>query len=195
MNDSWDDYALEWDANDDVINYSEKAYKSLLQVVKIENKNILDFGCGTGLLTQQMASSAKMIVALDLSPKMISVLDSKNIRNVISISEPLTIDLINVNAAFENKFHIIVASSVFSFLPDYESTLTLLKSLLHNDGLLVQWDWLSAENKPEYGLTEAGINQALNGAGFKQISITKPFAVSGPEGSMPVVMGVAKNAG
>ena len=194
MNDSWDDYALEWDTNDDAIRYSEKAYESLLHAVKIENKNILDFGCGTGLLAEKMASSAKTIVALDLSSKMISVLDSKNIRNVITISEPLTIDLINVNAAFENKFHIIVASSVFSFLPDYESTITLLKSLLHNDGLLVQWDWLSAENKPEFGLSEARINKALKDAGFRQISITKPFSISGSEGNMPVVMAVARNA-
>ena len=126
MTDSWDDYALEWDSNGDAINYSEKAYKSLLQVVKIENKNILDFGCGTGLLTEKMASSAKTIVALDLSSKMISVLNSKNIRNVISISEPLTTELIKNSTAFENKLNIIVASSVCSFLPDYESTLKLL---------------------------------------------------------------------
>jgi len=126
MNDSWDDYALEWDSNDDAINYSEKAYKSLSQVVMIENKNILDFGCGTGLLTEKMASSAKTIVALDLSSKMISVLNSKNIRNVISISEPLTTELIKNSTAFENKLNIIVASSVCSFLPDYESTLKLL---------------------------------------------------------------------
>ena len=193
MNDSWDDYALEWDLNDDAINYSEKAYKSLLQVVKIENKNILDFGCGTGLLTEKMASSAKTIVALDLSSKMISVLNSKNIRNVISISEPLTTELIKNSTAFENKLNIIVASSVCSFLPDYESTLKLLKSLLLNDGFFVQWDWLSPENKPEFGLSEARINKALKDAGFKQVSITKPFSISGSEGNMPVVMGVAKN--
>ena len=193
MNDSWDDYALEWDLNDDAINYSEKAYKSLLQVVKIENKNILDFGCGTGLLTEKMASSAKTIVALDLSSKMISVLNSKNIRNVISISEPLTTELIKNSTAFENKLNIIVASSVCSFLPDYESTLKLLKSLLLNDGFFVQLDWLSPENKPEFGLSEARINKALKDAGFKQVSITKPFSISGSEGNMPVVMGVAKN--
>ena len=194
MNDSWDDYALEWDSNDDAINYSEKAYKSLSQLVMTDNKNILDFGCGTGLLSEKLASSAKTIVALDLSPKMISVLNSKNIRNVISISEPLTIEIIKNNTAFKNKFNIIVASSVCSFLPDYETTLKLLKSLLLNDGLFVQWDWLSPDNKPEFGLSEARINKALKDAGFRQISITKPFSISGPEGNMPVVMAVARNA-
>jgi len=64
---------------------------------------------------------------------------------------------------------------------------------LLNDGFFVQLDWLSPENKPEFGLSEARINKALKDAGFKQVSITKPFSISGSEGNMPVVMGVAKN--
>ena len=194
MKDSWDDYAEEWDTNNDAISYSEKAYDSLIQEVNIEGKNIFDFGCGTGLLTERMASSANSIVALDLSTKMISVLNSKILRNVVTISESLTIDLIKDNSAFVNKFNIIVASSVCSFLPNYEATLTLLKSLLVRGGLLIQWDWLSPENDPEFGLSEERIDTVFKTSGFKKLSISKPFSISSSTGNMTAVMGVAKNA-
>ena len=194
MSDSWDDCADDWDTNIDVISYSEKAYKSLVQVVNIEGKSILDFGCGTGLLTERLSPLANSIVSIDTSPKMIKVLQSKNLPNVSSLSEPLTLELINNNPAFIKKFNIIVASSVFSFLPNYESTLKLLKSLLVTDGLLIQWDWLLSDNDSDFGLSEIAIKKALNNTGFKQVVLTKPFSLTFEKGNMPVVMGVAKNA-
>ena len=194
MSDSWDDYAGEWNANIDAIYYSEKAYESLIKEVDIENKNILDFGCGTGLLTEKLATLAKCIIAIDTSTKMIAVLESKNLHNVIPIAENLTLELINTNSAFTKHFDVVVASSVFSFLPDYESTLNLLKSQLISGGILIQWDWLSPEDNAQFGLSETTIRKTLGDTGFKQIVITRPFSITNEKGMMPVVMGVAKNA-
>lgn len=194
MSDSWDDYAEEWDTNSDAIAYSERVFESLLNEVDIEGLNIFDFGCGTGLLTERMSPLANRIVALDLSGKMIDVLESKNLPNVVSISEPLTSQVIGNNSAFIDKFNVIVASSVFSFLSEYVSTLKLLKSLLVPDGLLLQWDWLSPGEDSEFGLSETDVNESLTEAGFYQVSITNPFSLASSKGTMPVVMGVAKNA-
>jgi len=194
MSDSWDDYAEEWDTNIDAISYSAKAYESLLKEINIQGKTILDFGCGTGLLAERLSPLANCIVAIDTSPKMISVLQSKNLPNVRSLPEPLTPELIKNSSAFINRFDIIVASSVFSFLPNYDSILNLLRTLLVADGLLVQWDWLSSTSNPEFGLSEATIKQSLNNAGFKQIVLKKPFSLTTEKGNMPVVMGIAKNA-
>ena len=133
-------------------------------------------------------------MAIDTSPKMIAVLQSKKLPNVTSLSEPLTSELIKYNPAFINKFNIVVASSVFSFLPNYDSILKLLKSLLVTDGLLIQWDWLSSDSNPEFGLSETVIKQSLNNAGLKQIALPKPFYFTTEKGNMLVIMGVAKNA-
>ena len=194
MSDSWDDYAEEWDTDTDAISYSEKAFESLIKEINIEGKTILDFGCGTGLLTEKLSPLASSIVAIDTSPKMIATLQSKKLPNVTSLSEPLTSELIKNNSAFINKFNIVVASSVFSFLPNYDSILKLLKSLLVTDGLLIHWDWLSPDSNPEFGLSETTIKQSLNNVGFKQVALTKPFSLTTEKGNMPVVMGVAKNA-
>jgi len=194
MSESWDDSADNWDINSDVISYSEMAFESLVKTVNIEGKNILDFGCGTGLLTERMSPLAKSIVAIDTSPRMISVLQSKNLPNVTTLSEPLTPELIDENPAFIDKFHIIVASSVFSFLPDYISILKLLKSTMVTGGSLIQWDWLPPDNDPDFGLSEITIKRSLDSAGFKHIVLTQAFSLNFEKGNMPVIMGVAKNA-
>ena len=193
MSNSWDDYAEEWDTNCDAISYSEKAYKSLIKETNIKGKRILDFGCGTGLLTERLPPLAHNIVAIDTSRKMISALLSKKLPNVTALSKPLTPELIMNNSIFSNKFDIVVASSVFSFIPNYDSILKLLKSLLVADGLLIQWDWLSPDSNHDVGLSETTIKQSLNKAGYIQVTLTKPFSLSTKKGNMPVVMAVAKN--
>ena len=125
---------------------------------------------------------------------MISVLNDKNLLNVNAISEPISENVVKENEYLKNKFDLIVASSVFGFLPEYESTLFLLKSLLTSEGMLVQWDWFSPENDSEFGLSEERINTAFKKVGFNLISISQPFSLTSTKGTMPVVMGVAKNA-
>ena len=193
MSDSWDDYADEWDSNEDAISYSEEAFNSLSKVAKLDGLNILDFGCGTGLLTEKLSPFAKQIVALDSSRKMISVLNDKKLPNVNAISDPLSENTIKENELLKNKFDLIVASSVFGFLPEYESTLFLLKSLLAPEGILVQWDWLSPGEDSEFGLSKERINAEFKKVGLSLISLSMPFSLTSSKGTMPVVMGVAKN--
>jgi predicted TPR repeat methyltransferase len=194
MSESWDDYAEDWDINEDAISYSEKAFETLIKEIKLEGLNILDFGCGTGLLTEKMSQLANKIVALDSSSKMISILNNKKLINVTTISEPLSENTIKENSSLHNKFDLIVASSVFSFLPEYESILVLLKSLLVPDGMLIQWDWLSPKEDSEFGFSEERISSAYSESGFELKSITIPFSHISPKGSTPVLMGMAKNA-
>jgi len=194
MSDNWDEYAEEWDSNDDAISYANKAFKSLIDQVNLSGLDVLDFGCGTGLLTEKISPHASKVVALDSSSKMISVLINKNLPNVTTVPEQLSEDSINKNASLQNRFDLIVASSVFGFLPDYESTLTLLKSLLVPDGILIQWDWLSPSKDADFGLSEEKIESTYRETGFKLISMTKPFSLTSSKGTMSVLMAAAKNA-
>lgn len=193
MSESWDQYAEGWDTNADVIVYSEKAYKTLVEIVSLAGLNILDFGCGTGLLTARMASTANRIVALDSSPKMISVLKNKQLPNVDTLSVELSAETIKTNDLLHSKFDLIVASSVCAFLPDYESTLQLLKTLLKPNGLFIQWDWLKTDDDSDFGFTEEIIESALTRADLKALSITIAFSLKSNKGAMQVLMGVAQN--
>ncbi|MBF0193093.1 MAG: methyltransferase domain-containing protein [Magnetococcales bacterium] len=192
MSDSWDDYAENWDGDERVIFYSQKAYDTLCEVTNLSSLNVLDFGCGTGLLSEKIAQHAKQVVALDASPKMVEVLTQKKLPNVLTIAELLTETLISKNSLFKNKFDLIVASSVCGFLPDYEATIPLLKQLLLPDGVFVQWDWLSTDDGDDSGLTQKRVVAALKNTGFISVSFTQPFSISSTDGDMPVFMAVGK---
>jgi len=193
MSEEWDEYAENWDSNAEVITYSDNAFKTLLDAVNINGLRILDFGCGTGLLTERMSPLAKEIVALDSSVKMISTLTNKKLTNVFTVSDELTKELIRNNTLFSEKFDLIVASSVCSFLPEYEKTLSLLKLLLVKGGTFIQWDWLANESDGDFGLSSEKVESAYNTTGFKLQALKQSFILKSADGDMPVLMGIAKN--
>ncbi len=73
----WDECAAEWEQNTSTALYSELAYAELQKLIDIKRKRFIDFGCGTGLLSQKLSPLAKDIVALDSSESMIEELDKK----------------------------------------------------------------------------------------------------------------------
>ncbi|MBF0277258.1 MAG: class I SAM-dependent methyltransferase [SAR324 cluster bacterium] len=192
MKNEWDDYADEWDSNADVNRYAEQAFSSLLNVVSLSGSRILDFGCGTGSLTEKMAQSAGQIVALDNSTKMIEVLKKKKLANVQTFGEELSEAAIKENKCFRTKFDLITASSVCSFLPDYGAALNIIGSLLVPGGYFVQWDWMSTKENPEHGLSETRIKKIFNQVDLELVSLTRAFAMDSKEAKMTVLMGVGR---
>ncbi len=190
MTESWDKYAAEWDDNEAVITYSKKAFASLCEIAELDGLRIFDFGCGTGLLSEQMAKHAERIVALDPSVKMAAVLKRKNLQNVDALVGEITDETLQSRADFVSSFDLVVASSVCAFLPDYRLTLGLLKRLLKPRGLLIQWDWLKSGEDQESGFTESEVATEFERVGLRVLSISTPFSLDGESGGMKVVMGV-----
>jgi predicted TPR repeat methyltransferase len=194
MGESWDQYAEGWDSNADAILFSENAYNSLCRISDIDGLVILDFGCGTGLLTERMASRAERVLALDSSANMISVLRQKRLSNVETLVGELSKNAIKATSALQSKFDLIVASSVCAFLEDYEGTLRVVKSLLKPGGVFVQWDWLGDAASTDIGLTVEAVESAYVTAGLRVSSVNKPFSVNNNGMPMKVLMGVAERA-
>jgi 2-polyprenyl-3-methyl-5-hydroxy-6-metoxy-1,4-benzoquinol methylase len=193
LSNEWDEYAENWDIDPTVEEYAKNAFSELLDNINIDGLSVLDFGCGTGALTQLISPTVKSIVAIDPSSEMIKLLDKKALENVSSISDYLSEELVRSLPEFKNKFDLIVASSVCGFLPDYEETLSLLKSLLKNGGVFVQWDWLSEDDSSGMGLSEKRVKQAFEVNQFVNTNITSPFVMSSSKGNMPVLMAIGKN--
>ena len=193
MNDTWDEYANGWDKNPDARNYSEKAFQRLLEVAEIEGALVFDFGCGTGLLTEKIAPHATSIVALDNSEKMIEILKGKNLRNVEAIFGSLEEFLMPSETKEPTRFDLVVASSVCSFVSDYEGTLQKLHTILKPGGRLVQWDWFSPDGSSHPGFTKKQISTAMTRAGFLAVSVSDGFTMSGEQDEALVLMVVGNS--
>jgi len=190
LSNEWDEYAENWDVDPTVEKYAKNAYSELVDNINIDGLTILDFGCGTGALTQLMSPAAKSIVAIDPSSEMIKHLNKKALNNVSSLSDYLTEELIQRLPELENKFDLIVASSVCGFLPDYGATMSLLKPLIKEGGMFVQWDWLSNDDSSGTGLSEKRVKQTFVVNDFVNIRITSPFIMNSSKGNMPVLMAI-----
>lgn len=193
MSENWDHYAEEWDSNEDVVSYSKKAYSTLCEIVTLEGLNILDFGCGTGLLTERMSPAANRILAIDSSERMISVLKNKQLDNVDTLAIDLSKATIEANELLHFEFDLVVTSSVCAFLSDYEGALGLLKTLLKPNGIFVQWDWLKLDEKSDFGMTRERIESAFNETGLEIESIAEAFSLESDGNLLKVLMGIAKN--
>ncbi|MFT4626712.1 MAG: 2-polyprenyl-3-methyl-5-hydroxy-6-metoxy-1,4-benzoquinol methylase [Myxococcota bacterium] len=177
---SWDDEAATWDDNAAVRAYSHAAHRSLLEVLagagrSLAGARVLDFGCGTGLLTAAIAADAAHVVGLDVSSAMIGVLRGKSLDNVT----PLCGDLAALAGGEHlptGGFQLVTCSSVCAFLDDYPAAVATLASLLGPGGLFVQWDWeLDPAAESPMGLSRASIQSALTAAGLVRVSVGTGF--------------------
>ena len=105
MSNEWDEYAENWDVDPSVEQYAKNAFSELLDSININGLTVLDFGCGTGALTQLMSPSVESIVAIDPSSEMIKLLDKKALNNLTSICDYLSSELVKNFPELKNHSH------------------------------------------------------------------------------------------
>ena len=156
------EHARIWDRDEQTRDFAEQAFASLLEHFdKPRWRRVLDFGCGTGLLTEKLAPLVQEIAAVDISAAMLSILDDKRLANVKTICA-------HVDSGAElGNFDLIVASCVCGALPDYPATLARLTRTLRPGAHFVQWDWLlDDDSDDDDGLTLATVATAMDHAGL-----------------------------
>jgi len=126
----WDEYAPDWEKDETTTVFAQNVFQQLQKLINVEGKHVLDFGCGTGLLTQLISPLAKDIVALDGSEAMIEELDKKELKNVEPVVDHLTRGLVAQHPAFRKQFDLVVASSVCGFVSDFQEVAVIIHSLL-----------------------------------------------------------------
>jgi 2-polyprenyl-3-methyl-5-hydroxy-6-metoxy-1,4-benzoquinol methylase len=95
-----------------------------------DNKTILDFGCGTGLVSLNLCN-AKKILGCDLSSEMVNLYNQKATLLKCN-AKALCEDVINI----DKKFDVIVANMVFHHIKDIQAMFKILYSKLNDNGYL-----------------------------------------------------------
>lgn len=200
----WNDAAAVWDEDEAVRAYAQGAFASLEKAaadrgVALAGARVLDFGCGTGLLTQLLAPISGLVVALDPAEKMIAVVDEKaeklDLPNVRTVAKTLSEARTARPELFKKAFDLVVCSSVCGFLDDYETTAKDLVELMAPGGLFVQWDWeLDPSAEEPYGLTRGAIEKALSDAGLSDVEVEVGFEKAFEGETMRPLMGTGVKA-
>lgn len=194
MANEWDEYALNWEKDQTTGVFAQSVFEQLTQLVDLDGTRVLDFGCGTGLLSQKVSPLAKEIIAMDISEAMIEELDKKELENVEPVVDYLSRGLAAQHPAFRRQFDVVVASSVCGFVPNLQDTVSLIYTLLEEDGSFIHWDWCVESDEEEFGLTVDRSESVLLAAGFSSVEVSIPFSIETPKGTFSVLMGVGKKS-
>lgn len=190
MAQDWDGLAKNWETNPETKQFAQSVLEQLQQLTQLDGIKVLDFGCGTGQLSQLLSPIVKDIVALDASEEMIEELDKKELANVEPVVDTLSRGLVAQHPAFRGQFDLVVASSVLAFVDDLDSALDISHSLLNYGGFFVHFDFVSAEGQE--GLSVAKSRDALIKAGFNDVEVKPVFDITSDGQTMSVLMGVGQ---
>lgn len=190
MAQDWDGLAKNWESNPATEQFAQSVFEHLQQLTQLDGIKVLDFGCGTGQLSQRLSPMVKDIVALDASEAMIEELDKKELANVEPVVDALSRGLVAQHPAFRGQFDLVVASSVLAFVEDLDASLKISHSLLNHGGYFVHFDWI-AESEQD-GFTLAKSKRALKDAGFTEVESQHVFDITSDGKTMSVLMGLGR---
>ncbi|MGI3037974.1 class I SAM-dependent DNA methyltransferase [Vibrio diabolicus] len=190
MAQDWDGLAKNWESNPATEQFAQSVFEQLQQLTQLDGIKVLDFGCGTGQLSQRLSPMVKDIVALDASEAMIEELDKKELANVEPVVDALSRGLVAQHPAFRGQFDLVVASSVLAFVEDLDASLKISHSLLNHGGYFVHFDWI-AESEQD-GFTLAKSKRALKDAGFTEVESQHVFDIASDGKTMSVLMGLGR---
>ena len=162
----WDEKPRRVELGQKVANYIQKDCK---------DKSVLDFGCGTGLVSLNL--QAKKILGVDLSCEMVNIFNQKAQQLGIN-AKAICEDVNNVNS----KFDVIVASMVFHHINEIENMLDILYQKLNKNGKLFIADLIeedgSFHDKGNDDVAYFGFNkQSFEHKKFKLINFCNIYTI------------------
>ena len=127
------------------------------QIDLLSDKEILDFGGGTGLLALPLAKQAKFVILVDISAKMLEQArlkaEQQDIKNIQFL---------------EQEFDLIVVCRVLHHMPDLDAALSLFHQHLKEDGQLLLADFTKTEVN-HHGFDLAELENKLAQFGFSSV--------------------------
>ena len=146
------------------------------QIDLLSEKEILDFGGGTGLLTLPLAKQAKSVTLVDISKKMLEQARLKAERQEIKNIQFLEQDLLA--NPLEQGFDFIVVCRVLHHMPDVDVALSLFHQHLREDGQLLIADFTKTETN-HHGFELPELENKLAQFGFSSIDSQILYSAEG----------------
>jgi len=139
-NNSFDSFASEYDFMASLNPNRDNLFISNMPEAK---GAALDIGCGSGILTLELAQYYETVVGIDVSEEMLAIAKQKRsnpkIKYILMDAEQLSLN---------QKFDFIVSANTFHHLNDLPETFEALRKLLKSNGRVVLSDIISKVETP-----------------------------------------------
>lgn len=130
----------------------DKTVAHTLKYLKPEDK-VLDFACGTGIITLQVAPLVSQVRAIDISDEMATKAAAKVKEAGLTNTEVTNTDLFDPSLP-EGSFDVVMAFNVLCYVDNAQQVLSRIRSLLKPGGL-----FLSATDCLGEKITKVGVKK------------------------------------
>jgi len=190
----FDAAAATWDENPGRVRMAHDVARAILGTIRPgPAMDVLDFGCGTGLLTLALQPHVRTIIAVDSSQGMLDVLNKKIKAQDIKNVRTRHVDL-EKGDELPGTFDLVVSSMTFHHIRDTGMLLDRMASVIRPAGRIAVADLDSDEGKFHdsnegvfhFGFDRHTMRKSFESAGFVSVRnrtaaiLQKP----GPDGGM-----------
>jgi 2-polyprenyl-3-methyl-5-hydroxy-6-metoxy-1,4-benzoquinol methylase len=183
---NFDQDAARWDEHPGKVKMAGDAAAAIMREVHLTaGMDVMDFGCGTGLLGLQLLPLVKSVTGVDSSQGMLAVLQNKIEVQGLSNVQTQFLDIARGESP-SGMYHLIVSSMTLHHVPDTAALFKEWFALLHPGGQLAFAD-LDAEDGTfhsnnagvfHFGFDRHQLTQLLHQAGFTDVHATTASSVS-----------------
>ncbi len=167
----FDEFAQKWDEKPSRIAVAKAVSDTMEEAVDFKDRDLLELGCGTGLVGLSFATIAKSLYGIDSSKNMVEVFNQK----------AKDLGFSNARADFKDFFHeefdpvdIVFSSMVFHHIEDTKGAIEKSYKTLRDGGKL-----LIADLEEEDGTFHVRGNEGVHHFGFDQEKLTSVLQDAG----------------
>jgi len=201
----FDKEAAQWDANPGRVKLANQVADAIIrEAAPGRDMDVLDFGCGTGLVTLRLRPLVRTVTGVDSSSGMLGVLEGKIKAQGLTGVRTQLVDF-EKNERVKGTYHLLVSSMTLHHVPDSAALFQQWYELLLPGGMLCFAD-LDAEDGSFHGdntgvfhlgFERDHLKELLLKAGFREVrdstatKMTKEIEGKGPR-EFPVFLIIGK---
>ncbi len=196
---NFDAKARTWDSDPAKVERAERVAEAIRHEVPVSpSANVLEYGCGTGLLGFALQPHVRQLTLADASREMLAVLREKIAATGASNMTPVLLDLLR-DPAPSSRYDLVCTLLTLHHITDVDALLARFHALVAPGGTLCISD-LDTEDGSFHGAGFDGHNgfdrtdlgQRLERAGFRDVSFTTPLSVERGGRTYPLFLAVAR---
>jgi len=174
---NFDERASTWDDDPSHVERAEHVARAIREAIPLDRSTrLLEYGAGTGLLTQALRDSVGPVTLADTSSGMRKVMEDKIAAGGITDARIWDVDLA-ADKVPDDRFDLIVTAMTLHHIPALDAALSAFAQLLDGGGHLCVADLEHSDGsfhgdgfEGHDGFERAALTEALEAAGFTEVN-------------------------